>query len=588
MPPVNKIHSNQLQYPLSGSFSGSFTGLINSASYAVNALSASYFSGSISNAISASYALTASYVANASSFPYTGSAIITGSLTLTGNEIITGSSTSTLGYTGSLFGTASYATTASFATNALTASYFSGSITNATSASYASTASYVINAQTASYFSGSISNATSASYATTASYVNIAQTASYFSGSISNATSASYALTASYALNGGTGGSSFPYTGSAQITGSLGITGSLSVSSSALSFTPTSQLLINNSVLGNSGATIANKITSTIATTYANDGLIALDIDAKFIGSIDTISPISFGSGYTVGTYTNVPINGASGTSALATVNIYSSYMTFTITNGGSGYTLYEYIVLPNTYIGGTGTGLQVQVVVLGNNVVPLALRLNGSILVPYTNVGIFLGSNIGLVAKVNSSGVFAYSKDDDFNISQTDTGTVYPGANNFTSRLQIEKSNGKINTTNGIAAAYYSNTDNVDLQIHKEIGFVKKQGEYAAVAYNLYSDFVIAQSNGSNSSIDSQYNTFTKRFVINRTTGNVGINVATPDASAILDVTSTTKGVLFPRMTTTQKNAISSPVAGLVVYDTTLNKLAVYTGAAWETITSS
>jgi hypothetical protein len=39
--------------------------------------------------------------------------------------------------------------------------------------------------------------------------------------------------------------------------------------------------------------------------------------------------------------------------------------------------------------------------------------------------------------------------------------------------------------------------------------------------------------------------------------------------------------------MTTTQKNAIATPATGLVVYDTTLNKLAVYTGAAWETITS-
>jgi len=57
--------------------------------------------------------------------------------------------------------------------------------------------------------------------------------------------------------------------------------------------------------------------------------------------------------------------------------------------------------------------------------------------------------------------------------------------------------------------------------------------------------------------------------------------------ASAILNVTSTTKGFLPPRMTTTQKNAISSPATGLVVYDTTLNKLAVYTGAAWETVTS-
>jgi hypothetical protein len=61
-----------------------------------------------------------------------------------------------------------------------------------------------------------------------------------------------------------------------------------------------------------------------------------------------------------------------------------------------------------------------------------------------------------------------------------------------------------------------------------------------------------------------------------------------TPDASAKLDVQSTTKGILFPRMTTTQKNAIVSPAAGLVIYDTTLGKLCVRTASAWQTITSA
>ena len=60
----------------------------------------------------------------------------------------------------------------------------------------------------------------------------------------------------------------------------------------------------------------------------------------------------------------------------------------------------------------------------------------------------------------------------------------------------------------------------------------------------------------------------------------------STPVASAQLEVVSTTKGFLPPRMTTTQKNAIASPAAGLVVYDTTLAKLCVYT-TTWETITS-
>jgi hypothetical protein len=65
-------------------------------------------------------------------------------------------------------------------------------------------------------------------------------------------------------------------------------------------------------------------------------------------------------------------------------------------------------------------------------------------------------------------------------------------------------------------------------------------------------------------------------------------LSVGTPSAaSAVMEITSTTQGFLPPRMTTTQKNAISSPATGLMVYDTTLNKLCVFTGTVWETITS-
>jgi hypothetical protein len=56
----------------------------------------------------------------------------------------------------------------------------------------------------------------------------------------------------------------------------------------------------------------------------------------------------------------------------------------------------------------------------------------------------------------------------------------------------------------------------------------------------------------------------------------------------AILTVTSTTQGLLFPRMTETQRDAISAPAAGLVIYNTTTNKLNLRVAAAWEVITSA
>jgi hypothetical protein len=56
-------------------------------------------------------------------------------------------------------------------------------------------------------------------------------------------------------------------------------------------------------------------------------------------------------------------------------------------------------------------------------------------------------------------------------------------------------------------------------------------------------------------------------------------------NASAKVQIDSTTQGVLFPRMTTTQKNAIASPSAGLMVYDTTLNLMALYNGTTWTTL---
>ncbi len=62
-----------------------------------------------------------------------------------------------------------------------------------------------------------------------------------------------------------------------------------------------------------------------------------------------------------------------------------------------------------------------------------------------------------------------------------------------------------------------------------------------------------------------------------------VGIGTTTPAATSLLDVTSTSKGFLVPRMTSTQKSAISSPATGLLVYQTDGTAgFYYYTGSAW------
>lgn len=64
------------------------------------------------------------------------------------------------------------------------------------------------------------------------------------------------------------------------------------------------------------------------------------------------------------------------------------------------------------------------------------------------------------------------------------------------------------------------------------------------------------------------------------------GGSITSPNAASLLEFVSTTQGVRFPNMTTTQRDAISTPPAGLVIYNSTTNKLNVYT-TAWEAITS-
>ena len=67
-----------------------------------------------------------------------------------------------------------------------------------------------------------------------------------------------------------------------------------------------------------------------------------------------------------------------------------------------------------------------------------------------------------------------------------------------------------------------------------------------------------------------------------------IGVSTANINPSAQLDVSSTTKGFLPPRMTTTQRDAISTPATGLVIFNTITNSLEYKSSTGWVSLTAA
>lgn len=117
------------------------------------------------------------------------------------------------------------------------------------------------------------------------------------------------------------------------------------------------------------------------------------------------------------------------------------------------------------------------------------------------------------------------------------------------------------------VSAAY----DGVDVQSTAGVFFRADGNASPGVAPQRIS-FVTSETNAS---------ARTEKLTI-KANGDVGIGTTTPDASALLDVFSTSKGFLPPRMTTAQRDAIASPAEGLVVYNTTTKSLDLRVASGW------
>ena len=109
----------------------------------------------------------------------------------------------------------------------------------------------------------------------------------------------------------------------------------------------------------------------------------------------------------------------------------------------------------------------------------------------------------------------------------------------------------------------------------------INATGTYSGIIRGLFYDPILTSLTGVT---HRALQTTTGDVLLGTTSGSVGIGANTSiNASAILDITSTTKGFLPPRMTTAQRDAIASPATGLQIFNITTTKTETYDGTTWQ-----
>lgn len=279
--------------------------------------------------------------------------------------------------------------------------------------------------------------------------------------------------------------------------------------------------------------------------------------------------------------------------------------------SGGNGITITGAATTQLIQLNGSGTGLEMlnnagrvmigvnnstEVIQLGNSTDSYDVRMylgasSNYLSIDYASSQFILrsnGSGTGITLR-NNAGTDAFKIDNGSNLiilgNTTDNYLIGIGGTPD-SRLHLINGNFKHYRDDGTAVSFTLGTS----------GVVVKQLQFQVGGNNRWmilcnADAETGSNAGSNLTIFRRADDGTAlatAFRIERSTGNVGLNLTSQNAVALFQMDSTTKGFLPPRMTTTQRDAISSPPAGLVIYNSTTNKINFYNGSAWEAVTSA
>jgi hypothetical protein len=362
--------------------------------------------------------------------------------------------------------------------------------------------------------------------------------------------------------------------------------GTSSITSNAtFAFTPTSQLLVNNSVTAASAIARGTNLTPTLTAAANNDVLVGLDINPTFTNGaftnltnlglrvqgdaqitryittgvasqshyLELISPTS----------TNGYVNfrrggGLNGTTAYqlsnhgGTPNAQFSY------NAGTGETL---LTTTNFLTFATGSTTGMQMFTTTRNVV---LQNGGT----FTDAGFRLDVNGTARVQGNTTVSLNQNANTNLNVFNTTAGNQ--------SRAEIVTTS---DANSGIFSfGKYSSTTTAFKTVTSGSAYL--YNGVTAGNISILNDFASGNINfAAGGSSTAQATLFS--------TGNFAIGTGTDVASAVLQATSTTKGFLPPRMTSAQRTAISSPATGLIVYQTDgVEGLWLRTSTGWVELT--
>jgi len=333
------------------------------------------------------------------------------------------------------------------------------------------------------------------------------------------------------------------------------------------------ELLIGNTT----GNTLA-KATLTPGTNISitnGAGTITINATDQFVGTVTSVAGTGTVSGLTLtGTVTSSGSLTLGGTLAVIPSNFASQTANTFLSapNGSAGVPTFRAIVAAD-------------IPTLNQNTTGTAANVTGTVAVANGGTGTTTAFTDGSVVFAGASGVYSQ---DNASLFWDDTNNRL-GVGTATPAVKLEVSSAAGSATPTPTEIRISTTTNAsDYSMVSPWGRLSfysvdtsDSGPKVQAAIDAISD---TTAGGRMSMVFSSVvtgGTLTERMRIN-SGGIVAIGTASPDGTALLDVSSTTKGFLPPRMTTAQRDLISSPPNGLMLYNSTTDKLQVRAAGAW------